>query len=64
MIDFSSIFFKYPGKWVALKQDEKTVLSVSKDAKKAHEKAILKGEKRPVLVRVPSKSTYYVGSNR
>lgn len=63
MIDFSSIFFKYPGKWVALKQDEKTVISVSEDAKKAHKKAMLKGERRPVLVKVPSESAYYVGTN-
>lgn len=61
MIDFTSIFLKYPGKWVALKQDEKTVVSVSKDAQKVYKTAILKGEKKPVLMKVPSDSTYYIG---
>jgi hypothetical protein len=62
MIDFTSIFLKYPGKWVALKQDEKTVVSASKDAQKVYKTAILKGEKRPVLMRVPSSPAYYIGS--
>lgn len=61
MIDFTSVFLKYSGKWVALKQDEKTVVSASKNAKKAHEDAISKGERRPILMKIPSNSAYYVG---
>lgn len=61
MIDFTSIFLKYPGKWVALKQDEKTVVSASKDAQKVYRAAILKGEKKPILMKIPSDSTYYIG---
>lgn len=61
IIDLTKIFLKYPGQWVALKQDEKTVIASSKNAKKAYKAAILKGVKRPVLLKVPTHSTYYVG---
>ena len=63
VVDFTKIYLKYPGLWVALKQDEKTVVASSKSAKKAYNEAISKGEKRPVLLKVPSQSTYYVGGD-
>lgn len=59
--DFTKIFLAHPGLWVALRQDEKTVLASSRSAKKAYNEALSKGEKRPVLLKVPSQSTYYVG---
>lgn len=60
-IDFTHLFLKYPGLWVALTQDEKNVVAASKSAKKAYEQAKTKGETTPVLFKVPSRSTYYVG---
>ena len=54
---------KYPGKWVAFKEDLVTVAGVGKTAKEAHEKAKKKGVKVPSLFKVPSESLPYVGYN-
>lgn len=62
IVDFTKIFKKYRGLWVALKQDEQTVVTASKSAKKAYQEALNKGEKRPIMLKVPTQSTYYVGS--
>lgn len=61
-IDYTSIFKKYAGKWIALKGDEKTVVSSSQTAKKALESAISAGVKKPILFKVPSQALPYVGS--
>lgn len=60
-INWTSIFEKYPGKWVALKKDEKTVVSAAKNAKVAFEKARKAGVKVPILLKVPTESLPYVG---
>ena len=61
VIDWTNIYKKYKGLWVALMEDEVTVVSASKDAKIAYENAIKKGVKVPILLNVPEKSTAYVG---
>lgn len=60
-IDWKPIFKKYPGKWVALEEDHKTVVASSKDAKKAFEKAKKAGVEIPFLFKVPKESLPYVG---
>jgi len=63
-IDFTKIFKKYPGEWVALASDEKTVLASSKKAKKALRDAQRAGISKPILFKVPKTSLAYVGGGR
>lgn len=60
-IDWTKIYKQYKGFWVALKEDEKTVLASGKTAKEAWMKAIEKGYKKPILMRMPEKLATYVG---
>lgn len=55
------IYKKYKGLWVALKDDEITVISSGKTAKEAYQKAQDKGFKMPILMNVPQKASYFVG---
>ncbi|MBU1031879.1 hypothetical protein KKE03_03090 [Patescibacteria group bacterium] len=63
-IDWTHIYKKYKGLWVALKDDEKTVLASGKTAKSVWDKARKEGYDRPILTRFPSKLTSYVGSHQ
>ena len=60
-IDWSLIYKKYKGLWVALMDDEVTVITSGKTAKKVWEKAQKKGFQKPILTRMPTKLTSYVG---
>ena len=62
-VDWTDIYKKYKGFWVALKADEKTVLARGKTAKAAWNKARKLGYEKPILTKFPSKLTSYVGSN-
>lgn len=53
-IDWTKIYKKYKGLWVALKKDEKTVLASGKTVKETLEKARKTGYKRPIMLRVPT----------
>lgn len=55
------IYKKYKGLWVALKDDETTVISSGKTAKEAYQKAQDKGFKMPILMNVPKKASYFIG---
>ena len=52
---------KYKGKWVALADDEITVLASGKTLKETAQKAERKGYKNPIFYSVPEKLTYFVG---
>lgn len=60
-IDWTNIYRKYKGLWVALKSDEKTVVASGKTAKEVWDKAREKGFQKPILTRMPSKLLPYVG---
>ncbi len=60
-IDWTKIYKKYKGLWVALKEDEVTVISSGKTTKEARSKARKKGFKEPILMNVPEKLTYFIG---
>ena len=60
-IDWSEIYKKYKGNWVALADDEITILASGKTAKEAWAKAQQKGFQKPILMSVPEKLTYFVG---
>ena len=60
-IDWSGIYKKYKGKWVALADDEITVLASGKTAKETWDKALKKGFQKPILAQMPTNLIPYVG---
>ena len=60
-IDWTKIYNKYKGLWVALKDDEKTVIASGKTACEAWGKAQKKGYAKPILTRMPEELLPYVG---
>lgn len=60
-IDWTPIFKKYKGKWVALKDDEVTVIADAPTAKLALSKAKKQGYDKPILLRVPLKNLPFIG---
>ena len=59
-IDWTHLYEQYRGKWVALADDEVTVLASGDTAKEVHE-AGLKHSKLPILFRVPETDDLFVG---
>ena len=63
-INWSSIYKKYKGLWVGLKDDEKTVIASGKTVKEVMQKSQKKGYKEPILFRVPTEIIPYIGHVR
>lgn len=61
VIDWSHLYIKYKGKWVALADDELTVIASGNSLDEAAQKAAKKGFKDPIFYSVPKKSAYFVG---
>ena len=60
-IDWTKIYERYKGFWVALDEDEVTILAEGKTAQEALEKARERGYNDPILFRVPTQVLPYVG---
>ena len=60
-IDWTKIYKKYKGLWVALAEDETTVLGAGKTVSAALIAAKKKSKKLPFLTRVPERIVSYVG---
>ncbi len=60
-IEWTSIYRRFKGLWVALDDDEKTVLASGKTAKEARDKARLKGHALPIIAHMPDRLSPYVG---
>ncbi len=60
--DWTTLYKKYKGQWVALAEDEETVLGFGKTLKEALLKAQKKTEKTPFLTRIPENLSAFVGS--
>lgn len=60
-IDWTHLYEQYKGLWVALEDDEKTVIASGKTAKEAYDKAVEKGKKLPILTKVPKELVTYIG---
>ncbi len=60
--DWTKLFKTYKGLWVALAEDEMTVLGAGKTARAALDAAKKKSAKMPFLTHVPEKIVSYVGS--
>ena len=52
-IDWSQLYKKYKGLWVALKKDERTVVASGATAKEAWERARRDGYENPILNHLP-----------
>ncbi len=61
VIDWTHLYKNYKGKWVALKDDEVTVISSGKSLDEAAEKAEKKGFKNPIFYSVPNKQLPFIG---
>lgn len=59
--DWTKIYKKYKGLWIAFGKDEETVLAVGKSAREAFEKAEKCGFKDPILAHMPQELQAYVG---
>lgn len=60
-IDWTKLYKKYKGLWVALAEDEITVLGSGKTVKEALSKAKKKSTQTPILTRVPKNLNAFVG---
>ena len=60
-IDWTHIYKDYKGLWVALKDDEVTVISSGKTLEETSKKAKNKGFSDQIFFRVPKVATYFVG---
>ena len=60
-IDWTKIYKKYKGRWVALKDDHKTVVASGKTPEEVLKLASKKGFIDPFLTRVPEKVLPFVG---
>lgn len=61
-IDWNPLFEQYKGLWVALKDDERTVVGSGKTLKEALERAKASGFQEPIVTHVPEKLVTYIGS--
>jgi hypothetical protein len=59
--DWSLLFAIYHGQWVALGDDELTVLAAAPTAKEALAASASKGAPSPILYRVPDKLDTFIG---
>ena len=59
--DWTKLYKKYPGLWVALAEDEVTVVASGKTAPEVFKLARKKTNKVPLLTYVPEKLVTYVG---
>ena len=61
MMDWTEIYKRYPGKWVASDaEDEETVVAADTDARKAYAESKRLG-RRAILHRVPEEVVDFVG---
>ncbi len=59
-IDWTQLFEEHKGRWVALAEDERTVIASGKTAKEVWQKARRETSK-PIMMQVPTDLTAYVG---
>lgn len=59
--DFKKIYKRYKGKWVALKSDEKTVITSGETLKEILENSNKKGFEHPIVMKIPPAVLPYIG---
>lgn len=63
MIDWTKIYKKNRGEWVAVLDDEKTVVASGNSMERVIEEAKQKGHENPLVMRVPEEVVSFVGWN-
>jgi hypothetical protein len=61
-IDWTEIYTKYKGRWVALEDDEQTVVGSGESVREALDQARANGYKEPILTRMPDELIPFVGA--
>ena len=61
-IDWSKIYKKYKGQWVALLDDQQTVVGSGDSIERALAEARERGHDDPIVMRMPSKILPYIGA--
>lgn len=59
--NWTTLFEQYKGQWVALADDETTVISSGEVLSEVMRKAADKGYLKPILTKVPKKDITYIG---
>ncbi|HUC87542.1 MAG TPA: DUF5678 domain-containing protein [Candidatus Binatia bacterium] len=59
--NWTSLFKDYKGQWVALEDDEITVISSGNKLPDVLRKATDKGFDKPIITKVPEKDVAYIG---
>lgn len=57
-IDWTTLFEENKGKWIALEDDEETVIGIGETAREALEMAKRRGCELPILMRVPEDNLF------
>jgi hypothetical protein len=60
--NWTTLFREYKGLWVALKDDEITVISSGDKLSEVIQKAAAKGFHKPIITKVPKKDITYIGA--
>lgn len=60
-IDWTEVYKKYAGKWVAFAEDELTVLASDEELSKVLALSAERGEENPIVHRVPNEIVAFVG---
>lgn len=60
-INWTKIYKKYKGLWVALLKDEITVVGYGKTLKEARARALKNGHPHPIFTRMPSNLSAFIG---
>jgi hypothetical protein len=60
--NWTKLFKDYKGQWVALKDDETTVISSGAKLADVIRVAENKGYQKPILAKIPKKDMVYIGS--
>ena len=61
-IDWTEIYTKYKGRWVALEDDEQTVVGSGESVRDALDQARANGYTEPILTRMPDELIPFVGA--
>ncbi len=59
--DWSEMYRTYAGKWVALADDEETVIAADENLKRVVELSGKKGHPKPILHRIPDELVTFMG---
>ncbi|HTE21811.1 MAG TPA: DUF5678 domain-containing protein [Candidatus Limnocylindria bacterium] len=59
--NWTKLFKNYKGQWVALKDDETTVISSGEKLAEVIRESENKGYQKPILTKIPKKDITYIG---